>query len=126
MAVALRHLAFGGRRKAHAEVAEALQLRVAQGMAVNDVDVRAEQAFGLEPVPAFGRSRRAAALVHRSDLAELACHSKVVQGDVERRVVRPEHGSADVEQGIAVMTFEQPFELGARIPYFPERPFSGL
>jgi hypothetical protein len=47
VAMALRHLALGRCREAHAQVAEGLELRITERMAVHDVDVWPEQPFGL-------------------------------------------------------------------------------
>ena len=63
MAVALCHLVFGSRRKAHAQVAKTLQLRVIECMAVHDVDLRAQQPLLLQAQPAIGRAGRPTALM---------------------------------------------------------------
>ena len=127
MAVALRHLAFGRGREAHAELAEALQLRVVERVAVHDVDVVAEQARGLEPLPAVGRARRAAALVQRGDEAELARHAEVVQRDLERRVVRAEDRGLDRSAGRdpgAPSAGARPRRADAALPRTASRPAS--
>ena len=43
--MAVRHFHFGRHRKAQAEIAKPLELRVVQGMAVHDIDVVAQQAI---------------------------------------------------------------------------------
>ena len=53
-------------------------------------------------LPAAGRLRGTAALMHRCDQVELARQAEVVQGDVERRIVRAEDREPERDEAVAV------------------------
>ena len=82
MPVALAHFALSRGRKAQAQLAKTLELRVIQRMAVHDVDVLAQQAGGFELLPAVRGAGRPAALVQRSDQPQFLGHGEVVHRHV--------------------------------------------
>ena len=102
MAVALRHLVLRRDREAHAEIDEGLELRVGEVVAVDDVDVRADQAVAPSAPPSRPASwpRRRPGASRRQ--AELPGQREVVRADVERRIVRAEHRHAERHQRVAV------------------------
>ena len=89
-------------------------------MAVHDVDVFAQQTSSLQLLPAIGRARRATALVHGGDQPQIFGHRKVVQGDVQRRIMRPEHRRLHAEQRVALMNFQQPLHFTTRMRHLPK------
>ena len=113
MAVALRHLVLRRDREAHAQIDEGLELGVGEVVAVHDVDVRADQALRHQGLPAARRLGLAAALVHRGDQAHFPGEREVVRADLERRVVRAQHGHAERDQRVAVgqRAFQQALDL---------------
>ena len=116
----LHHLVLGCQGERPTEIDEPAQFFIAQIIAVDDVHARPDQAFRHEYAPAFGRSRRTAALVHRCDEPELACQSKVMQCDIEGRIMRPENGEAESHQSVAAgeRSGQQPLDLRARVRQF--------
>ena len=77
-AVAHAHLDSGSDGEVDAEGAEAGELIVGKAVAMDDVDVRPEQMFFLQALPALGASRVTSSDVHRRNEAEVASHTKVV------------------------------------------------
>ena len=121
-AVALDHLVLRRHREGDAEIDQPLQEIVGQIVAMDDVDVGTDEAGVDQLLPAAWCLRRAAALMHRGDQAELARQPEIMHGHVERRIMRTENGKPERDQAVAVGegTGQQPLDLAARMRHFRE------
>src|SRR5205823_6076435 len=124
-AVSLDHLAFRRDGKTYIQCHETGELFVADPLAVNDIDVAAEQSGLIELLPAVRSSRRAAALVHGSNNTEILRHLEVMHRDFERGVMRSEYRGAQRNQSFDPV-LRQTLQLRARMRDFPETLLTGL
>ena len=87
--------------EADPEIDEAAQPLVGEIVAVDDIDVVADQALLLQNIPPSRRLGGAAALVHRSDETEFTRQPEIVQRDLERRIMRTEDREAERHLALA-------------------------
>src|SRR5207253_830539 len=82
-------------------------------VAVHDVNSGADETRLDQLLPATLRLGGTAALMHRCDQLELACHAEIVHGDVQRRIMRAEDREPKRDEAVAVGegSRQQPLDL---------------